>query len=83
MVARATGLSRATIARGLAELDADVRLPADRVRQPGGGRKRATTHHPTLLRKTRPPGVADRMARCSVGDDGSARRVALNVLIDE
>jgi hypothetical protein len=50
LVARATGLSRATIARGLAELDADAPLPADRVRKPGGGRKRATTRHPTLLR---------------------------------
>ena len=50
VVARATGLSRATITRGLAELDAAPPLPTDRVRQPGGGRKRATTHHPTLLR---------------------------------
>jgi hypothetical protein len=49
-VARATGLSPATISRGLAELDADVPLAGDRVRQRGGGRKRATTHHPTLLR---------------------------------
>ena len=49
-VARATGLSPATISRGLAELDDDAPLPADRVRKPGGGRKRATTHHPTLLR---------------------------------
>jgi len=49
-VARATGLSPATISRGLAELDADAPLPADRVRKPGGGRKRTTTHDPTLLR---------------------------------
>jgi Rhodopirellula transposase DDE domain len=49
-VARATGLSPATISRGLAELDADAPVLADRVRKPGGGRKRATTHHPTLLR---------------------------------
>jgi hypothetical protein len=49
-VARATGLSPATISRGLAELDADAPLPADRVRKPGAGRKRVTTHHPTLLR---------------------------------
>ena len=49
-VARATGLSPATISRGLAELDTDAPLPGDRVRKPGGGRKRATTHHPTLLR---------------------------------
>ena len=50
VVARATGLSPATISRGLRELDGDDPLPGDRVRQPGGGRKRATTHHPTLLR---------------------------------
>ena len=49
MVARATGLSSATIGRGLAELDADAPLPVDRVRKPGAGRKRATTHDPTLL----------------------------------
>jgi hypothetical protein len=48
-VARATGLAPATISRGLAELDADAPLPVDRVREAGGGRKRATTHHPTLL----------------------------------
>jgi len=48
-VARATGLAPATISRGLAELDAGAPLPVDRVRQPGGGRKRATTHQPTLL----------------------------------
>ena len=51
IVARATGLSPATISRGLAELDdGDGALPGHRVRQRGGGRKRATTHHPTLLR---------------------------------
>lgn len=48
-VARATGLSPATISRGLMELDVEA-APADRVRKAGGGRKRATTHHPTLLR---------------------------------
>jgi Rhodopirellula transposase DDE domain len=51
VVARATGLSPATISRGLTELDAaDAPLPPERVRRPGGGRKRATTHQPTLLR---------------------------------
>jgi hypothetical protein len=48
-VARAMGLSPATISRGLLELDVEA-VPADRVRKAGGGRKRATTHHPTLLR---------------------------------
>jgi hypothetical protein len=50
MVARATGLSPATISRGLRELDTDAPLPAARVRKPGAGRKRATSHQPTLLR---------------------------------
>jgi hypothetical protein len=50
VVARATGLSPATISRGLKELDSDAPLAGDRVRRPGGGRKRATTHQPTLLR---------------------------------
>ena len=50
VVARATGLSSATVARGLRELDGDASVPAARVRKSGAGRKRATTHHPTLLR---------------------------------
>jgi hypothetical protein len=51
VVARATGLSPATISRGLTELDhTDVPLPPDRVRKAGAGRKRATARDPTLLR---------------------------------
>ena len=46
-VARATGLSPATISRGLAELDDDAPLPADRVRKPGGG---ASGRPPTTRR---------------------------------
>lgn len=42
LAARATGLSPATIGRGLTERDADVPLPVARVRKPGAGRKRAT-----------------------------------------
>ncbi len=50
-VARATGLSPATISRGAVELDGPgVPLPPDRVRKPGAGRKRPTRHHPTMLR---------------------------------
>lgn len=50
LVAQATGLSPATIRRGLTELEADdAPLPAGRVRKPGGGRKRATILAPTLL----------------------------------
>lgn len=50
-VARAKGLHPSTISRGLAEFEApEAPLPTERVRKPGGGRKRATTHRPTLLR---------------------------------
>ena len=49
-VARATGISRATIQRGLRELDTPAPLPPARTRRPGGGRKRTTAIDPTLLR---------------------------------
>jgi hypothetical protein len=49
MVARATGLSRPTIALGIRELRGDVPPPpAGRVRRPGGGRKPLEAHDPTL-----------------------------------
>jgi hypothetical protein len=49
-VAGATGLHPATISRGLVEFEAtEAPLPPERVRKPGGGRKRVTTHDPTLL----------------------------------
>src|SRR6266545_6870813 len=44
-IARATGVSRQTVHTGLAELDdpaASGRLPAGRIRRPGGGRTRLT-----------------------------------------
>ncbi len=47
-VARATGLSRATVQRGVVELQA-LPLAAERVRQVGGGRKRLATRTPTIL----------------------------------
>ena len=50
LVARATGISCATISRGLRELDTDPPLPPARVRKPGAGRKRLTALDPTLLR---------------------------------
>ena len=48
-VARATGISEATIRAGLRELEAGERLDAGRVRRPGGGRKRLVEKDPTLL----------------------------------
>jgi hypothetical protein len=48
-VARATGISSATIQRGLQELKAGRQLRPGRIRRPGGGRKRALEKDPTLL----------------------------------
>jgi len=49
LVARATRLSAATIARGMRELDSGEVLEPGRVRWPGGGRKRAVEKDRTLL----------------------------------
>src|SRR5437660_10426660 len=49
LVERATGISRATIQRGLRELDADAPLPPGRTRKAGGGRKRTTAPDTTSL----------------------------------
>jgi len=48
VVARATGLARNTIVRGLGELAQKKPLSADRVRRPGAGRKRVTVLVPGL-----------------------------------
>ena len=52
-VIAATGMSSATVAKGLRELDAaesgDVTLSPDRVRKPGGGRKRVRDEQPGLV----------------------------------
>jgi len=47
-VARATGVSLEVIGAGIAELATGERLPAGRVRRPGGGRKRTADTDPTL-----------------------------------
>jgi len=49
-VVRATGLARTTIWRGVQEYGAGESLASDRVRRPGGGRKRATVLDPGLSR---------------------------------
>ena len=49
VVARATGISRSTIVRGTRELDSASSLDPERIRQQGGGRKKATKKDPTLL----------------------------------
>jgi hypothetical protein len=48
-VARATGVARSTIGRGLAELRTADRLAAHRVRRPGGGGKPLIETDPTVL----------------------------------
>ncbi len=48
VVARATGLARNTIQRGLRELTGPAPGPPDRVRRAGGGRKPATAVNPSL-----------------------------------
>lgn len=52
IVARATGMARTTIERGLDELELPVTRgeARPRIRRPGGGRKPLTVHDPTLLR---------------------------------
>ena len=50
LVAKATGLARTTIRRGLDELAAGVAVGPERVRRPGGGRKSLTTLDPELVR---------------------------------
>ena len=47
-LARAVGVSRSTVARGLADLDAPESLPAGWSRRAGGGRKRLTDNDPGL-----------------------------------
>lgn len=50
LVAKATGLSAPTIRRGLQELKDNAPLSEERVRRPGGGRKKVTAKDGTLLR---------------------------------
>jgi transposase len=49
-VARATGLTRATVRRGVADVRAGATLERGRIRRPGAGRPRAADRDPTLRR---------------------------------
>ncbi len=49
LVARATGLSRSTISRGLREVRSGERLEPGRIRRPGGGRTPTTRKDPKLV----------------------------------
>ena len=48
-VARATGLSRGTVHKGIRELQSDVPLSSGRQRRSGGGRKPLEDHQPKLI----------------------------------
>ena len=48
LVERATGISRSTITRGIAELQSGVPVPSGRIRHLGGGRKPKVEEDPTL-----------------------------------
>jgi transposase len=69
LVAEATGLARPTIRRGLRELAQGVPLEEDRVRHPGGGRKKASVKDRTLIADLE--ALVDPMTR---GDPTSALR---------
>ena len=49
LVARATGMSRTRIARGIEELSSEDPLDGGRTRRAGGGRKRIVDTDPTLV----------------------------------
>ena len=49
LVSLATGLSRPTINKGIRELNHDERLPKNRVRREGGGRKKHRDEQPNLM----------------------------------
>ena len=48
-VSRATGINRNTIMKGLKELQSPETLAPERIRRPGGGRKRASVVDPNLM----------------------------------
>jgi hypothetical protein len=68
-VSRASGLSQATVAAGMRELESGGRLEPGRVRRPGGGRKTAERKHPGFA------GKLDEIVRAGTrGDPGSPLR---------
>ena len=64
-----TGMSRPTILKGLRELQARTQLTADRVRAPGGGRKRVEESDPGFARA-----LEQIMAENTAGDPMSLLR---------
>ncbi len=51
LVSRATGISRPTISKGLAEIRFSPTVPSQRIRKPGGGRKSCVQHMPAFPKK--------------------------------
>ncbi len=51
IVHQAAGVSRRRIYEGLKELTEQESLPVERVRRPGGGRKKITEHYPDILER--------------------------------
>jgi hypothetical protein len=49
LFARATGISRETIHQGIKEIESGNTLQGNRVRRPGGGRKKLEHHQPKLI----------------------------------
>lgn len=68
-VARAMGVSRNTLAKGIRELDRPVAMDPSRVRRPGGGRKALATLDATLAKDLE--GLIEPVTR---GDPGSSLR---------
>ena len=61
-VARASGLNRSTLHRGLKDLAAPA-LPAERVRHEGGGRKRMREQHPEIVQELEQLALAGKRPR--------------------
>jgi hypothetical protein len=75
VVARATGVARSTINRGLKDLQARDPAPS-KVRRSGGGRPALTQTDPTLLEDLR---AMQRAEIDAAGRENSTRRVVLGV----
>ncbi len=69
IVHQATGVSRRRIHAGLGELESEEKLPAHRIRRPGGGRKKTIDKYPDILEALEALVEPD-----SCGDPGSALR---------
>jgi hypothetical protein len=78
-VVRATGLAKTTVLRGLREYASGKSFASDRVRRPGGGRKRATVLDPglsTALKRLVEPGTRGDPMRPLLWTCKSTRRLS-------